>query len=87
MAVEDAKKVLAYAIVHRSFRAAFRNDPLNAIKAAATNIGIQNPPTVDELDALVSFSDQDFDAFARLSQGLGDSLSGEHGINAGGVIW
>src|SRR2546430_483959 len=78
MAIEDAKKVLAYAMVHPSFRAGMRSNPQGAISASLASIGITKPPSVEELDLLVSLTDADYDSLKRLAEGLGDSFSGEH---------
>jgi len=85
MSQENAKKVLRYAVQHPSFLASLRNDPREAIEDYKIDLGLDaDGLTIEEEDALVSFTDDEYAAFAHLAEALGDSVSGE--VN-GGVIF
>lgn len=85
MTVAAAKRVLRYAMIHPSFRASLRNSPREAIEAYEDEIKINsNDITIEELDALSTYSDDEFEAFSSLAEGLGDEVSGEI---EGGVIF
>jgi hypothetical protein len=85
MAAADAKKVLAFALVHRSFRQALRSNPFDALDRFQSQLKLGAHPSVDELDALVSLTDEEYSALEKISTGLGDSVAGEHEIT-GGVL-
>ena len=85
MTQANAKKVLRFAINHPSFRSALRNDPREAIESYKVDLALDNAGlTIEEEDALVNFTDEEYEAFGRLAEALGDSVSGE--VN-GGVIF
>lgn len=79
MSLPAAKKVLSFAQQHQSFRAALRSDPKNAVQQFSQDIGLAGNETltIEEFDALVSFTDSDFEAFNNLSKMAGDSLGGQ----------
>ena len=85
MSLENSKKVVAYAVSHPSFRAAFRSGPKDAIADFSAELNLSKESiTVEEMDAIISLSDDDFDSVEKLAVGLGDDFSSE--AHTGGVI-
>ena len=85
MSIENSKLVLSYAAAHSSFRYALRSDPHATLERFSKQLGLSKDGLeIEELDALVSFSDDDYTTFKKIIEGLGDSLSAE--VN-GGVIF
>jgi hypothetical protein len=88
MSVQNAKKVLHYAVAHASFRKSLANDPAGAIQSHANALGLDAAGlTIDELDALAQMTAEDFASLEKVAVGLGDDFSSEEvGEHTGGVI-
>jgi hypothetical protein len=88
MSVENAKKVLHYAVAHPSFRKSLANDPAAAIRNHANDLKLDAAGlSIDELDAIAEMTSEDFASLEKVAVGLGDDFSSESvGEHTGGVI-
>lgn len=76
MSVENAIKVMQYAAKNINFRASHRNSPHEAIATYKDELGIDaNGLTSDEMNNILSFSDDDFASFANLVEQVQPNVS------------
>lgn len=86
MVSDNAKLVLRYAALHLSFRAAFRNNPKQALVDFKGDLNLGGDLTVDEMDAILSVTDEEYSAIVRIGSALGDPLNASTSPSSGTVI-
>jgi hypothetical protein len=76
MSKDNAKRVVRVATIYPAFRTALRADPGQALSLFAKDLHLEGDHPLDEseIKALVSISDEEFAALARIAASLGDSL-------------
>lgn len=88
MSAQNAMEVIRLATISQPFRTAFRADPDQALKLFAADLSFhgQPPLTKDEADGLKSITDQEFDAFARMTSAAGVALNPAGPRGTGSVL-
>ncbi|NQZ10673.1 MAG: hypothetical protein HRT35_26275 [Algicola sp.] len=67
MSLENTQRVLGYAAHHDKFRNAMRKSPQGALASFASDLSLSSDGcTDDEMAAVMSFSDADYQSFDKL---------------------
>ena len=76
MNLDNSKRVIRVATIYPAFRAAFRANPEQALSLFAKDLNLQNGNSLqpNEIDAILSISDEEYMVFSRIASALGDSL-------------
>ncbi len=76
MSTDNAKEVVRLATLSSTFRTAFRADFTQALTLFASDLNLCDKPPLSnaEIDGLLSITDEEYKAFARIVTAVGDSL-------------
>ncbi len=76
MNLDNSKRVIRVATIYPDFRAAFRANPEQAMSLFAKDLNLPQGEFLkpNEVDAILSISDEEYAAFSRIAATLGDSL-------------
>lgn len=76
MSVENSVKVIKFAAKHPSFRASFRSSPREALKEYKKELDLDSDGlSVEEMDNVMSFSDEDYASFEKLVEKVQPDVS------------
>jgi hypothetical protein len=75
MSLQNANKVIFFAAKHRSFRANLRSAPKAALVDYASDLNLdKHSVSIEELDAILGFSDADYASFEQLIDSLNPDM-------------
>ncbi len=88
MSAQNAMEVIRLATVNPNFRAAFKADPAQALTLFAADLGFSaaGPLTNDEINGILSITDAEYDAFARMTSAVGVNLNPGTARSAGSLL-